>query len=98
MYDGSHKPKDAAGALELVQRRPLTIEAVKQLRMYRVGNSHPPRILTFRATSRELCSLTSIQVGESLHRRVTSWCTVGRDFVEKAPSDNFEAFIRGRRS
>ena len=44
--DTRHQPQDPAGALEPLERRPVLVEAVEELRMDGIGGFHPPHVVS----------------------------------------------------
>src|SRR5674536_403898 len=65
MYDGTHQPKDTAGALEALQRGPVLVEPVKQLRVNRVRRPDPTLIRRLAALARELTTVFGVELHES---------------------------------
>ena len=67
---GRHQPQHAAGALELVERRPVLVEPVEQLGMDRVRQLHPPPVLGLADLAREVGRLLAVEVAERLDHAV----------------------------
>jgi hypothetical protein len=55
-----HEAQDAAGALEPVERRPVLVEPVEQLRVDRVRQLHPPPVLGLTDLAREVSRLLAV--------------------------------------
>ena len=68
--DGAHQPQHAAGALEPLQRRPVLVQPVEQLRMQRVSVPDPLLVLRLGDPRGELAPVLGIELGErARHRR-----------------------------
>src|SRR5829696_2440279 len=97
MDDRGHEAKHPAGALEFVQGRPLTVEAVEQLRVDRVGGGESPLVVGLRTAARELGLLAAVKAPECLDDDVAIRSMVGWEVVEQATADDLEAFLGRRR-
>jgi hypothetical protein len=76
-----------------VERRPLPVEPVEQLRMDRIGGGEPPLVVALGATDGELRPLAAVQVAEGLDHGVALGSPVGGQVVEEPAPDDLEAFL-----
>ncbi len=92
--DGAHQPQHAAGALEALERRPVLVEPVEQLRVYRVGRLDPVFVGDLTALARELPSVLAVE----LHELASDSCDValggGVRLDEQSPADDLKRLVR----
>ena len=95
---GRHQPQHAPSALELHQRRPIRVQAVEDLRMYRIGRLDPLLVVRVTARGRELLALGPIEVRERPGDHVPVRELRGvRERLEQPSPHDLEAFLGARR-
>src|SRR6266478_2683744 len=95
MNDLRHELQHASGALEVVQRRPVLIEAIENLRVNRISMLQALEIMTVLRLRREVRSAGRVEV------RVGAADLLRGEFVvdlrEQAPTDDLECLLRRHR-
>ena len=95
---GRHQPQHAPRALELHQRRPVRVQAVEDLRMYRPGRLDPLLVVRVPTRGRELLALGPIEVRERPRDHVPVPELRGvRERLEQPSPHDLEAFLGARR-
>ena len=98
LRDGErHQPQHAAGALELVQCRPIAEEPVEQLGMDRVRQLHPPPVLELAHARREVAGSLHIHLAERADDAVAHPRPLRRDRIEQPSPHDLERLVRRRR-
>ena len=96
--DLAHQAQHPAGALELLQRRPVVVEPVEQLRVDGVGGLEPVLVLAALHVAGELAVVLAVEADELPgHGRDVGACG-GVGLLEQAASHDLERLDRGRRS
>src|SRR5664280_3147094 len=96
MHDGTHQPKDTAGALEALQRGPVLVEPVKQLRVNRVRRPDPTLIRRLAALARELTTVFGVELHESPSHGGDVPLGIRPRLDEQPPPHDLERLVRCR--
>ena len=94
--DRGHQPQHATGPLEPVQRRPVAVQPVEQLRVQRVRRLDPLLIRRLGDPRRELGPVLRVEVGEHPGDRADVRLRVGPRILEQPLPDDRERLHRRR--
>jgi hypothetical protein len=93
--DVRHKAQDAAGALELLEARPVLRQAVEELGMDRVGDPQELKVAGLAGLGRELGGVRIVEVVEGLDGLVARLLAPGVERLEQASADDLVGLVAG---
>ena len=98
MDDSAHQSQHATGALEPLERRPVLVQPVEQLRVDRVGRLDPVLVGDLGALAGELAAVLGVELDELAGDRGDVPAGGGVRLDEQPATDDLERLVRRRRA
>src|SRR5208337_3350546 len=98
MNDGRHQAENAASPLELVEGRPVVVQAVEELGMDRVRHFDPALVVNLPAVERELLLLGPVKFGEGSGYGITRHVLLAGQGLEEPTANDLEPLVRAGRA